>query len=259
MTIVKLAEVFLLLTNSYIIYLVLVSDAYSVIDPEILNQGFDSMSVSDAMSRFDFKPRIGRDPYGTDWNRYCRSIGVHFYPTSDYSSGLADYLKERCSEIVENVEGAPRILEAGAGRGRLSFLLNKSFNDLGLNVSILPVDNLSWRSPVGALSISDNIDVIEALEHFKPNIVLTAWPPIIDYEKWYRAFRNAPSVLEHIFIGEPEQSMGTGANTSVPPSVSSGFTQFELDGLTQESLCHFSTVYDMHPSRTIVFRRDPAQ
>ena len=234
----------------------IISETYSSVELCVLNEQFKPMNLAEATDRFDFQPRRGRDPYSTAWNNYCRENRLYFYPTDDYVSLLAEYLKVRCRKVENQESRSARILEAGAGKGRLSFLLDQKLSYLGVDAQILPADDMSWGTDSSErVTISDQVDVRDAVNVLKPDFVIAAWPPVDQCRLWCQSFMEEPRVDEYLFIGIPGQSMGTGLKNTIPESIAGDFEVRSLDYMTPTSLCYFSTSFDMHPSVTISFQR----
>lgn len=175
--------------------------------------------------------------------------------------GLARHLTERRREYgLETL----RVVEVGAGDGRLSFLLRRALANLGEEraVSVTATDDGSWRFapayPVEAVAASE----AAANAH----VAVAAWMPSgVDFTA---AFRRNPKLREYVLIGEaydgccghnwatwgnPEyKGPGDGAD---PPYAADGFAKVELGALSDAQIARYDCAAFSGTSRTFSFSR----
>ena len=199
-----------------------------------------------------------------------RPDSIYEYPSVEYADALANYIAERSQAMNLDRGERLRILEAGAGEGRLSFLLDEALEGIGVECDVLPVDDFSWHTHVkgGGFSIASEQDTIDALADFRPHLAITAWAPGNMFSKWTSAFRDDPGVAEYLFIGIPHEISSelmwadgdTGSkdyyNRTIaePAYVTDGFVRVDMPDFTDLQLCYTSTKEKIHPSVTIAFR-----
>ena len=78
----------------------------------------------------------------SEFNAWCEAHQVYEFLTAEYVSRLAAYLNKRVAAHRQVLPKgtAPRILELGAGNGRLAHLLRRQ------GLEVLATDNGSWKS-----------------------------------------------------------------------------------------------------------------
>lgn len=119
--------------------------------------------------------------------------------TQEYIHALGSYLAQRVEELGGTEENPTVVLEVGAGDGRLTYFLQREMDELMPGkVKIVASDSGDWGItpdfPVETISHK------EALEKYKPNIVIFSWMPYrYDYTFDFRAIG---SVEEYVLIGE---------------------------------------------------------
>ncbi|MBP7807179.1 hypothetical protein KA047_01645 [Candidatus Saccharibacteria bacterium] len=165
------------------------------------------------------------------------------YYTREYIEGLAEHLMQRADANQETI-----VLEVGAGAGRLSRFLGGAITHP--NVTIIPTDLSDGRMYPGV----EAIDYKQALQKYEPSVVLSAWMPF--QSDWTAVFRQTPSVMEYVLIGEagPGSASGTDATWDSIMLAADGFTMNQLSSLARyqlslmtsfesgEALCHSTTV-----------------
>jgi len=111
--------------------------------------------------------------------------------TKEFISAFGEYIVSR--------EGN-RILELGAGGGRLAYFLSKELEGRApMRFEYVAVDNGEWdiRDPYG---IVEKDSFQGALTDYEPHLVLVSWmPPGYD---WTKSIRRIAAVQEYILIGE---------------------------------------------------------
>lgn len=109
-------------------------------------------------------------------------------------------------ETSEVLREQLKVLEVGAGEGRLSHFLQEVINQKASGViEVKATDDYSKIQPVYEVK---QMDYREALNH-QPDIVICSWmPPARD---WSQAFRGTSSVREYLLIGEENKDCGAPA------------------------------------------------
>ncbi len=187
----------------------------------------------------------------------------------EYMHDLGSYLSKRIKELgITNRK--PIILEVGAGNGKLSYFLGK---EMGNAAEIIAVDSGAWK--LGAPFPVEHMDHQQALEKYKPDIVLFSWMPY-KYD-CTDDFRKCPSVKEYILIGPAGAECGDGWKTwgiedhlddddEFPQDTEPRVTPYEADGFEidfikeveehQTGRSNYFLSGDYHKySRTASFRR----
>lgn len=252
---------------------------------------FAPMSLAELAQRFDFSSGIKNETGRESWYAFCtRFHKIYEYPTAEYVAALSGYLIERAVAISELVDEPVRILEVGAGEGRLTFLLAETFRQLGASAIFRATDDLSWPRTIlrrqddqvtEAISLTDRLGCAEAVKDEKPHIVIAAWVPgpirpnIGATRDWTKDFRACSETQEYILIGpieghgHPEAwgldavcDMATESWVTVrkkePVYQREGFERVDLPHLSPLQVCYLSNTDDMHPSATVAFRRTRA-
>jgi len=129
--------------------------------------------------------------------------------TREYIENFSNYLSERSKALGGTKENPTVILEVGAGDGKLSYFLNKRFQEVKedtikyCTTGIDIIGRFEIKSPFNNV---ENISEKDALKKYKPSIVISSW---MNYgEDWTEDFRNTKSVHEYILIG-PRGPCGT--------------------------------------------------
>lgn len=235
--------------------------------PEVdFDRLFEPMTVEQIAQPENFaKTRLTRI---SKWLIYCQKNNIYEYPTREYVEHLSRYLADRCAIVSERTGEEPRILELGAGQGRLSYLLSKKLP----SADISAVDDFSWGEPSVVAPIVAKMDAREALASYSPHIVLASWVPLFpdNQPDWTSLMRAIPTVQEYLLIGEPENhanpvSWGLGDDGQkkyrLPESdyENEGFERVDLVDLKQFQVCREDYITDQgeltHRSSTVSFRR----
>ena len=191
--------------------------------------------------------RMRRDPIFID--DYQGALGYEIL-TAEFIQALANHLGQRLADIPQGNQGTIKILEVGAGNGRLSHFLgaelNKKFpGKFEIVATSYPDEKYKFR----LIFPSEQKDYRDALRKHKPAVVLCSWMPMDD--DWSADFRNTSSVQEYILIGPTSGACGKkwetfgGVSSSsqvgkIPPFAQEGFeykplaevakTQIQLPG-----------------------------
>ncbi|KAH9256928.1 hypothetical protein BASA81_004749 [Batrachochytrium salamandrivorans] len=172
------------------------------------------------------------------FNLFCEQLGVFDLWQSEYVELLAQHLQMR---------GKRRVLEVGAGNGRLTNLLRLRL----LECELIATDSGGWRKMPGLLGGIEvkRLGFEKALEVYQPDIVLCSWMPM--HEDWTKAFRKHPSVCEYVLIGDPDCT-GRGRETW---NNSPGFAKRELNALSARQVCRHDRLPQRGHSQTASFVR----
>lgn len=193
----------------------------------------------------------------TDWLGF--GFGKYEILTREFVEQFSQYLS---SKIISHTNQNPtkcRIVEVGAGDGRLSEFLNRALQSQveGL-YELIPTDsgdqdswNVDLTFPVIAL---DN----ESALKLNPHIIICSWMP--QTEDWTANFRRLANLKEYILIGDPShcgclyQTWGQLRN---PPDYErDGFTRFDRPELSRWQLCSYDILTERrHYSETVSFER----
>lgn len=128
--------------------------------------------------------------------------------TKEYIEALVSYLEENFGS--KHILDRPRILEVGAGNGKLTYWLRHYLPEW----DIIAIDDASWEWDGGEeewenhgvmidRDIVEEIDYKEALEKYcqdGPVIIICSWMPYED--DWTPDFRRYDDVSAYIMIGE---------------------------------------------------------
>jgi hypothetical protein len=121
--------------------------------------------------------------------------------TKEYINSLSNYLKDRIKELGGSKKTPITILEVGAGDGRLAHFIQERLNKvIPGHAKVVASDSGDWEVPP-AFSV-ENITNKEAVEKYKPKVVICSWMP---YNVDFTAdFRQEENVDEYILIGEAD-------------------------------------------------------
>jgi len=199
------------------------------------------------------------------WEEFCFNdkFPVFEFLNQEYLDALTDYLESRVSEYQTDPNQPLRILEVGAGNGRLSHFLRQRLDQrLPSQTQIFATDsgewNLSTDFPV------EQIDHIKALAKYNPDIVIFCWMPYQTDST--QDFRSCPSVKEYILIGETDYGccghewMTWGKKWDFEdhdqkPYHIDSFERFDLQDLGRLQICRTDQLLDWRHSGTVSFRR----
>eukprot|EP00026_Physarum_polycephalum_P005941 Phypoly_transcript_05980.p1 GENE.Phypoly_transcript_05980~~Phypoly_transcript_05980.p1 ORF type:complete len:535 (+),score=71.85 Phypoly_transcript_05980:184-1788(+) len=205
--------------------------------------------------------------YPATWYYYVENIGHLVYElwTEEYINALAEYLGRRCDVRGEKLY---RIVEIGAGDGRLTYFLRKKLDELGHhNIDIIATDTGAWESDTW-LPVARVADTASTLKKYNPKMVICSWMvPNVDLTKEFRAH---PSVDEYVLIGPPNGDISGSswetwghstdkAPNAVPPYVEDGFQRYYLKYVSLFQIAQNSGPYFQFGSRTISFRRENSE
>ena len=147
-----------------------------------------------------------------DATEYSNELGDHEILNHEYVRALAEHLQFVARRIPHG-EGKPlRVVEVGAGSGRLSYFLNEELKRAAYGgppavevIATTPapgepdpnrdIPDMPVLAPVEFLLAN------EAIERYKPDLVIASWPTLDDLD---RLVVDAPSVKELILIGMAE-------------------------------------------------------
>ncbi len=157
--------------------------------------------------------------------------------------------------------GWSRILEAGAGDGRLSRYLSEAIHRVfrrrrekgehPRQIRIIATDNGSWN--IETVFPVERLDLASALQKYDPELVIWSWMPIGD---WTYLIRQHPSVKEYLLIGEAEGGECGNADTWNPALYEAdGFTRHDLGEISRYQLARNDTDPAHSRSKTVSFRR----
>ncbi len=212
-----------------------------------------------------------------DWWDFCRGnyrdeegVLVFELLNEEYLEALVDYLVERFELYEAGTDFPIKILEVGAGNGRLTHFLSEKLEQRAPGLfNIVATDSGEWRlQPDFEV---EKLNHQQALEKYRPHIVIMSWMPAnTDLTKDFRA---CDSVWEYILIGEadsntcghPWETWGTVTiemwNTEqeedTPLHEAEGFLKVDLNELSYLQMCRSDTPinYDGSISSTVSFRR----
>lgn len=147
------------------------------------------------------------DPKYTQFHYKNHNYQVY---TQEFVASLAAYLIERNLKVVE----------VGAGDGRLTFFLKQFLNN---KVTIVATDIKDWEDK-GKTNQSldvEKLGYMEAIEKYatEPILVLSCWMNVD--VNWTADFRKNPNVKEYIMIGDVFRTGGFGEEWYLPEN--SGF------------------------------------
>jgi len=202
----------------------------------------------------------------------CEASGTYEFLTSDFVNLLAKYLIDRV-ELLQRAQlkkKVVKILEVGAGDGRLTYFLREAMADLP-HVDIMATDLRKNATPEAETSRCFapvySFGYREALEKFRPNIVICSWMPMgID---WTASFREQTNVSEYVLIGETDWGVcghplktwgmrvpGSSTGHDVCPSYEvDGFHRVPLGDVSDVQLSRYDGALFWGNSRTVSFQR----
>lgn len=143
------------------------------------------------------------------WHAFSNDEAHLFFEllTEEYVEGYAELLEGEIERIGRNGDGPVRVLEVGAGNGKLSRHVQRILREKGMDVEMMAVDDSSWAGR--GVALGENVrdmDYRDALSEFRPDIVMESWmPPGKDFSP---DFRNTESVKAYVLTG-PMRDSGT--------------------------------------------------
>ena len=184
-----------------------------------------------------------------DFTKHNVRVNNYQVYTQEFIESLALYLKSR----------GLKILEVGAGDGRLTEFIKRSKN--GSSLDIVATDIKDWEEK-DKTNTSVNVEKMgyqEALQKYatEPLLVLSCWMNVD--VAWAKDFRSSPLVKEYILIGDVFRTAGYGADWYLPKE--SGFECVKLsrtedgsrNGVVTGSLGRFDGSPHNRESRTEVY------
>jgi hypothetical protein len=143
-------------------------------------------------------------PY--DWivKHFFKGIGIGFFMTCHENAIFQIYSKEFIETLANQIKklNPKKVIEVGAGDGRLSYFLNKH------GVNSKPIDNHAWakcEDDKNVVHITyppevEKIDYRNALRKYNPDLVILCWEELS--AKYTQKILDYPSVKYVIWIGE---------------------------------------------------------
>ncbi|KAL3678235.1 hypothetical protein R1sor_021191 [Riccia sorocarpa] len=166
--------------------------------------------------------------------------------TEEHVHGLANYLLLQAAEYRLPVM---KVLEVGAGSGRLNFHLNRLLNRLSRDSKDFVVHvTASDNGERGLNGPNVNVeDAVKAISQENPHLVMVSWMPMgVD---WTASMRATDSVLEYILIGEMDDGICGDPwltwGSRFPGDESSSDTSSHDNGCLNSKL-----TYELHESRS---------
>lgn len=206
------------------------------------------------------------------WWQYCHDPSSQHFEvlTREYVAGLGGYLAKRAIELQYSEDRPMRVVEVGAGNGRLSHFLNRHLTDNNPGLAIvLPIDSGQWN--IQPTFPVETMTHARALRDYEPDVVLCSW--MLPKTDLTRDFRATQSVHEYILIGIPYGTLvGNGFETwgedpmyywedlkRQTPYEADGFERSEVEGVSGSlQLSRLDNPPDdCSRSATIAFRRTP--
>jgi hypothetical protein len=197
----------------------------------------------------------------------------------EYIQAFSNYLTERLDELEATPDEPVRIVEVGAGDGKLSAFLKEHMGDVSDRVEIIATDSGEWGG-IDQMQDVQSYSAKEAVEELEPEIVISSWMPYkVDFTK---DFREQESVQEYILIGEtnctgakwetwgnkygmPEdvrdkyvQKQGLLPEEVPPPYKEDGFSIEAMESLSDLQMCRtdYPSKDEWWHSSTLSFKRE---
>lgn len=134
-----------------------------------------------------------------------RHYYVRPYETERFEVWTQEFIAGLSGHIMSGVNAAqveaPTILEVGAGDGRLAGFLRQTVELSNPQANVVATDIEPQR---GSAFPIVGMDVREALEEYKPNVVISSWMPL--GHEWTRDMRATSTVNEYIIMGVPHMT-----------------------------------------------------
>jgi len=228
-----------------------------------LNDGNYLPSISEIKEAFPLSESLDTDSkefpiLNPEFTKLHYKMNNYQVYTQEFIASLTKYLSERIT-VYKELNSEITILEVGAGDGRLTRFLRNSFSELNEKPNFIATDNKDWEIK-GDTNVADDVEKIdykEALEKYKPTIVISCWMNVD--VNWSLDFINTASVKEYILIGDVFRTAGFGAGWYLPEN--SGFECHKLTrnadgsrgGVIQGSMGRFDASPFNPESRTEVY------
>lgn len=160
----------------------------------------------------------------SEWYKIRDEYRIYEILTQEYVSALAEILQPY-----------KKILEVGAGDGRLSHFLRQRLP----NAAIVAIDDYSWG--IEPLFQVEKMGIKTGLNKYCPEIVVSSWMPYrVD---WTIAFRKCHGLKGYILIGETEHGCCGRASVWRDKYIQDGFARYDLNELQKLQICR--TDYDI--------------
>ena len=202
-----------------------------------------------------------------EFNAYCENHGIYDFWTADYARALVDVLL--AAKDRHGIAAPLRVVEVGAGDGKLSHLLRRDLAERNrdADVAVVATDSGRWRIPrTYPVEERQHADAIGDAD-----VAISAWMPMGD--DWTAAWRHSPRLREYILIGEAEtgccghnwKTFGNAAfrdgddddGDPTPLHERDGFEKVEHAGLSRLQISRYDCASFVGNSRTFAFRRKP--
>ncbi|KAL3924960.1 MAG: hypothetical protein SGPRY_003770 [Prymnesium sp.] len=141
-----------------------------------------------------------------EWRRFLRgpcereppSQPVYEVITAELIAGLTSWLQLEQQKV--GYSRPLRVVEVGAGSGKLTHCLRQSLVDKAETIELLATDSFARGiTPVAGAEVHP-LDYKTALQSLSPDIVLCCWLPL--GQDWTADIRACCSVLSYVLIGE---------------------------------------------------------
>ncbi len=120
-----------------------------------------------------------------------QATGVYFFPSREWVLALCRYL---------HLLGIKRVLEAGAGRGYLAAALESLLPRQGMAFKAVDKAQGEFESGLFRHPVVESADALMAVQVFRPDLVLYAWPPP---GQSIGPLCRSPGVSYVLVLGEP--------------------------------------------------------
>jgi hypothetical protein len=207
---------------------------------------------------------------------FCDRASVYELFTKEYVSRLAKYLNLQAALLQKKFNSSEpvTILEVGAGNGMLAYFIRNYLDPS--RCSYIATDSNNWHISKQSSFVINNpdfhiMDYKQALEKFKPQIVVSSW--MLKGATWDADFRKTESVQEYLLIGTPNGIVGHLWETwgcehvedfiskklirsPKVPYLKEGFKRKDLDFLSEHQLCFLDMPTHNQYSITVSFSRN---
>lgn len=211
--------------------------------------------------RAAFPPSNGR--VDSAWRDFCLKQDPEFLTFYDLINkeliaALARYLQERADIYGGTPENPTRVVEVGAGDGRMAHFLRKN---LSKAVTYLATDSGDWSIPAYfPADVELGIDYLQALQRYQPTIVVVSWMPEgVDWTPDFRRTKRIQTkrIQEYLLMGPTDgDCCGNALRTWGKAYENDGFTRVDLPDISQFQICFKdSSPYQNSISKTVSFRR----
>ncbi|MBP6881445.1 MAG: hypothetical protein KBC35_02360 [Candidatus Pacebacteria bacterium] len=214
------------------------------------------------------------DTFGTKggmlWTRFNfnKENPVYELLTREYVDSLTDEFAQLFGDIYIEEQRPVVILEVGAGNGRLAHFLQENLDEKAPGMfKIIATDSGEWS--IASDFPVEQIDHTEALQKYKPDIVLQSW--MSQDADLSKDFRKCDSVRAYVLIGDtmctgnPWETWGNSfyepekENDPIPYE-EDGYERTNIDELRLSQLCRtdFPNQMTNEPyshSGTVIFSR----